>query len=85
MAIASAASPISLELLSPAPQPWFLLDLGKPHYIDSVRLWNRPGYQDHLRDFYLAVSNVSDRRCWGPPPRPAPPRPAPPRPARQPR
>ena len=29
-----------------------------------MRLWNRPGYQDHLRDFYLAVSNVSDRSRW---------------------
>ena len=45
-------------------QPWFLLDLHKPHWIDSVRLWNRPGYQEHLRDFYLVVSNVSDRRRW---------------------
>ena len=26
-------------------QPWFLLDLHKPYWIDSVRLWNRPGYQ----------------------------------------
>ena len=45
-------------------QPWFLLDLRKPHWIDSVRLWNRPGYQEHLRDFYLVVSNISDRSRW---------------------
>ena len=29
-------------------QPWFLLDLRRPHWIDSVRLWNRPGYQVRL-------------------------------------
>ena len=45
-------------------QPWFLLNLKKPHYIDSVRLWNRPGSEQHLRDFYLVVSNVSDRSRW---------------------
>ena len=22
-------------------QPWFLVDLRAPHYIDSIRLWNR--------------------------------------------
>ncbi|KAL1515642.1 hypothetical protein AB1Y20_002260 [Prymnesium parvum] len=40
-------------------QPWFLVDLRAPHYIDSVRLWNRIGAEQHLRDFYLAVANDS--------------------------
>ena len=39
-------------------QPWFLLDLRKPHWIDSVRLWNRPGYQEHLRDTNLTLTRT---------------------------
>jgi uncharacterized repeat protein (TIGR03806 family) len=56
-----ASSPWSADLQHTNNEfrPWWQVDLGGPHNIDQVRVFNRTnGFRSRLKDFYILVSDV---------------------------